>query len=96
MEEKLFDELVQSIKEMGEWLRGGDAPGRITFVGEPDPRLVRARLGLTHEEFAAALCIDLETLRRWEQGHRDPFGPAMRLLRIADKHPAIFLEPYAS
>jgi putative transcriptional regulator len=94
MEEKLFNELVDSVKEMGGYLRGEiDLPAsRIHFVGEPDPREIRARLGMTQEEFAAALCISVKTLRNWEQGRRDPSGPAMRLLQIADKHPEILIE----
>jgi putative transcriptional regulator len=91
MEEKLFNELVESIKEMGAHLRGeiDVDPARIHFVGEPDPREIRARLGMTQEEFAAALCISVKTLRTWEQGRRDPSGPAMRLLQIAETHPEI-------
>ena len=92
MEEKLFNELVQSVKEMGAYLRGEREAARVTFVGEPDPREIRARLGMTQEEFADALCISVKTLRNWEQGRRDPSGPAMRLLQIAEKHPEILLE----
>ncbi len=97
MEEKLFNELVESIKEMGAHLRAEIdlPPERIHFVGEPDPREIRARLGMTQEEFAAALCISVKTLRNWEQGRRDPSGPAMRLLQIAEKHPEILLESAA-
>ena len=51
------------------------APARIHFAGEPDPREIRAKLGMTQEEFAAALCISVKTLRNWEQGRRDPSGP---------------------
>lgn len=89
-----FNELVDSIREMGAYVRGEiDLPAsRIHFVGEPDPREIRARLGMTQEEFAAALCISVKTLRNWEQGRRDPSGPAMRLLQIAEKHSEILLE----
>lgn len=94
MKEKLFNELVESIREMGAYLRGevDIEPSRIHFAGEPDPREIRAKLGMTQEEFAAALCIRVKTLRNWEQGRRDPSGPAMRLLQIAEKHPEILLE----
>jgi putative transcriptional regulator len=88
----LFDELVDSVKEAGAYLRGEAAPARVTFVGESDPRAIRARLELTQEEFAAALCISVKTLRNWEQGRREPSGPAMRLLQIAAKHPEVLLE----
>jgi putative transcriptional regulator len=92
MKNELFEELVGSIKEAGAYLRGEQAPASVSFVGEPDPRAIRERLGLTQDQFAAALCISVKTLRNWEQGRRDPSGPAMRLLQIAAKHPDIILE----
>lgn len=95
MRDDLFNELVGSVREAGAYLRGEQAPARVDFVGEPDPKAIRARLGLTQEEFAAALCISVKTLRNWEQGRREPSGPAMRLLQIADKHPEILLEAAA-
>ena len=92
MKDELFSELVESVKEAGAYLRGEETPARVTFVDEPDPRAIREQLGLTQEEFAAALCISVKTLRNWEQGRREPSGPAMRLLQIAAKHPEIILE----
>lgn len=92
MEKKMFDELVESIEEMGAYLRGEIEPARVTFVGEPDPREIRGKLGMTQQEFAEALGISVKTLRNWEQGRRDPSGPAMRLLRIAEKNPEILRE----
>jgi putative transcriptional regulator len=92
MREELFNDLVESIKEAGAYLRGEQAPARVTFVGEPDPRLIREGMGLTQERFASALGISVKTLRNWEQGRREPSGPAMRLLEIAARHPEVFLE----
>jgi putative transcriptional regulator len=34
----------------------------------------------------------VKTLRNWEQGRREPSGPAMRLLQIAAKHPEVLIE----
>ena len=91
MKKELFDELVESIKEAGAYLRGEEEASRVTFIGEPDPRAVRGELGMTQEQFAAALAIDVGTLRDWERGRRDPDGPAMRLLQVAAKHPEVLL-----
>ena len=98
MEGKLFAELVESLEEAAAHSRGDlDLPAeRVHFLGEPDPREIRARLGMTQDQFAEALGISVKTLRNWEQGRRDPSGPAMRLLRIAEKHPEILLEAAAS
>ena len=92
MNDELFGELVGSVREAGAYLRGEREPARVTFLREPDPKSIRTRLELTQEEFAAALCISVKTLRNWEQGRREPSGPAMRLLQIAAKHPEVLLD----
>ena len=38
------------------------------------------------------LGISVRTLRNWEQGRRVPEGPAMMLLRVAEKHPQALLD----
>jgi putative transcriptional regulator len=45
------------------------------------PANLRRRLGMTQEEFAAALGIPVATLRNWEQG-RNAIDPAARSLMI--------------
>jgi len=92
MNEDTFAELCECVREAGAYLRGEPADVRVTFAGEPDPRAIRERLALTQERFAELLCISVKTLRNWEQGRRDPSGPAMRLLQIVDKHPEILLD----
>ena len=39
-----------------------------------------------------AMGISVHTLRNWEQGRRQPDGPAVALLRIAARHPRIIRE----
>ncbi len=55
MREESFSELVESIGEAGAYLRGEGESAGVHFAGEPDPRAIRSRLGLTQEEFAVAL-----------------------------------------
>lgn len=87
MRDDLFQELLENARLAGAWLRGEDVePSRVIFVGQPDPRVTRSKLGMTQDEFANALGISVKTLRNWEQGRRVPTGPALRLLRLADRH----------
>ena len=51
--------------------------------------LLRRFVGLSQKEFARALEISVHTLRNWEQGRRQPEGPAIALLKIAARHPHI-------
>lgn len=46
-----------------------------------------ARAGLTQEKFAALIQVDLSTLRNWEQGRREPTGPAKALIRVITNDP---------
>lgn len=57
---------------------------------------LRAFVGLTQKQFATALGISVRTLQGWEQGHRQPQGPGLSLLRIAARHPRIIRENLAS
>lgn len=57
---------------------------------------LRAFVGLTQVEFAAALGISVRTLQGWEQGRRRPEGPSLALLRIAARHPRFIRENLAS
>jgi DNA-binding transcriptional regulator YiaG len=55
----------------------------------------RGMMGMSQPEFAASLGISLGTLRNWEQGRRNPDGPAVALLRLAARHPRLLLESLA-
>src|SRR3954467_3164676 len=59
------------------------------------PRVVRRKLNMTQEQFAAALHIPVATLRNWEQGRVTPDPTARSLLVIAYKQPEALkvLEP---
>lgn len=92
MKDELFSELVLSLREGGAILRG-ETPAARTFALEPlDIKIIREKLGLTQVQFAALLGISVGTLRNWEQGRREPEGPAKVLLRIVEKHPEVVLD----
>lgn len=92
MDEKDFSELMESVRDLKAYMRGEDVPVRITHVPDPEPQAIRERMRLSQAEFAALLGISPRTLQNWEQGHRRPTGPAMQLLRVADKHPEAVLD----
>jgi len=54
------------------------------FESGEDIAALRSFVGLTQAEFARAIEISVHTLRNWEQGRRQPEGPAIALLRIAE------------
>ena len=56
-------------------------------VAPAEIKSMRARLGLSQEQFAARFGFSVETLRNYEQGHRRATGPAGVLLRVIAKEP---------
>ncbi len=58
---------------------------------EPDVNAIRAKLGMTQDSFAAAFGVSAGTIRNWEQGRRQPHGPARVLLTIIEREPEAVL-----
>jgi len=95
MKDELFDELQKSIKEGGRILKGKSKASREFDFSNPDPKIIREKLGLSQSKFAKLLGISLSTLQNWEQGRRKPEGPAKVLLNVAARYPeAVFNTVY--
>jgi|ERR1051326_1174730 putative transcriptional regulator len=87
MKKQDFDELIESVREAGKILRGEAKPSRQFTVTPEDVRAIRAKLRKSQDEFAMMLGVSVATLRNWEQGRRQPHGPARALLKIAAENP---------
>jgi putative transcriptional regulator len=87
MDKKLFGQLVESMEQMGEITRGERAPSREFHMDALGVKAIRKVTGLSQPKFAKALDVDVGTLRNWEQGRREPTGPAKALLRAIGKDP---------
>lgn len=48
---------------------------------------LRVRLNLSQASFAKKLGVPVGTIQNWEQGKREPQGPARALLRLIDRMP---------
>jgi Predicted transcriptional regulator len=77
-------------------IRGATAPLKSAPPDGVDVRGVRATTGLSQAKFAELLGIELATLRNWEQGRRDPTGPARALLRAIRKDPVAVIKALSS
>ena len=92
MKDKLFNELVASVREGGKILHGKTKPSRKFIIETPDVKKIRSDYKLSQIEFAALMGISVKTLRNWEQGRRVPEGAARVLLQVAAKHPEVIWE----
>lgn len=52
-----------------------------------DVKAIRTKLGMSQLEFAANFGFSIYTVRHWEQGNRDPEGPARAYLHVIDREP---------
>lgn len=89
MKKEMFDELVQSVKQAGEIHRGEARPSRQYVFKSQDVRAIRAKLGKTQTEFSRMIGVSVDTLQNWEQGRRQPVGPARALLVVAARAPRV-------
>jgi putative transcriptional regulator len=87
MKEAAFKELLSSVRQAGRIRRGTIRASRVTRFRPADVKAVRARLGKSQAEFALMIGVSVATLRNWEQGRRVPEGPALALLRVAERNP---------
>ncbi len=63
-------------------------------VRSVDVATIRARTGLSQRDFAASIGVPEGTLVNWEQGRRQPSGPAKVLLALLAKKPNVVMELY--
>jgi putative transcriptional regulator len=96
MNKKLFGKLVESMTQMDEMVRGNRAPSREFQIDALTIKELRASVGLSQPKFAALLHVDVGTLRNWEQGRREPTGPAKALLTAIRRDPKNVLKALAS
>lgn len=86
-----FERLCESIQQAGEIRKGLRKPSRVFHHAQPDVKSIRERLGLTQSRFAELMGVSSRTLQNWEQGRREPEGPARALLRVVEREPQAVL-----
>jgi putative transcriptional regulator len=78
-------------------IEDGESPdAEYTLETSFSPHVIRKRIGMTQEQFAAALGVPVATLRNWEQG-RNAIDPAARsLLLLVARDPKATLAALAA
>lgn len=94
MDDKLFDELLEAANEAVAHHRGQKADLRTTVLPAPPRPMsrrqvqrLRANLCVSQAVFAHCLNVSPKLVQAWEGGTRTPEGPALTLLRLAEKSP---------
>jgi putative transcriptional regulator len=92
MKNENFSKLMKSVKEAGQIRSGRKKPSRVFKIDPPTIKGVRKQLHLSQSEFALMIGVSTSTLQNWEQGRREPDGPAKALLRVASKNPKAVMD----
>ena len=94
MDKKAFERLVASMGQMDQIIRARHSAR--AFWDAAQVKEIRAITGLSQPKFARLLHVDVGTLRNWEQGRREPTGPAQALLRAIKNNPQAVLKALAA
>ena len=87
MDNEMFDELMASVQEMDDIVKGQKKPARRFEFPEPEVKNIRERMGVSQDKFAVILGVSKRTVENWEQGRRHPTGAARSLLKIVEADP---------
>ena len=89
---KAFDSIKQGLDEAIEFSKGKKGKAVVHKFSPLDVKKIRAKVGMSQNEFASAFGISVSTLRHWERGDRTPQGPALVLLNVVAKEPKAVLK----
>lgn len=88
------ESLIEGLNEALAFAKGektGAVMHNIT-VPSVDVADIRARTGLSQSAFAKSIGVAKGTLLNWEQGRRQPTGPAQVLLAMLARQPSLVSE----
>ena len=96
MDTNIFERLVESMTQMNEIITGERVPSREFVIDALQVKHIRKKTKLTQKKFSLLIDVNLGTLRNWEQGRREPTGPAKALLKAINFDPKHVLTALAS
>lgn len=89
----IFVRIAQGLSEALDHASGKEVLGlRIHIPQSINVAAIRARAGLSQNDFSQRIGVSAATLKNWEQGRRQPEGPARVLLAMLEKNPRIVEE----
>ena len=86
-----FSSIKKGLEEALEFSEGIPGKAVVHEFSPVDVKAIRAKVGMSQNEFASAFGISVSTLRHWERGDRSPHGAALVLLNVVAKEPQAVL-----
>ncbi|MEX1222231.1 MAG: helix-turn-helix domain-containing protein [Idiomarina sp.] len=87
MKSSTFNELLESVEQMNAIANNRKKPSRENFIAALEVKQIRKKTLLSQDKFAQLIGVEVSTLRNWEQGRRQPTGPAKVLIRAIANDP---------
>jgi putative transcriptional regulator len=97
MSKKAFDSVMTGLQEVLAYVNGDETVvHRVIKVNPADVKTACKKVGLSRDDFARAFGLSASTLRKWENGERQPTGAARALLTIISREPEAALRAIRS
>jgi putative transcriptional regulator len=90
MSKKAFNNIMAGLQDALAYAKGDEsAAARVVHVAvkAADIKTARKKIGLSRDAFARIFGLSAATLRKWENGERQPTGAARVLLTIISREP---------
>src|SRR5207245_1271907 len=100
MDQKIFAELLESANEALVHADGKRELRTTELPPPPEPvdgggiKRLRTRLKMSQAVFARCLNVSTKLVQAWESDRRRPNGPALLLVRLVERNPALVLWPW--
>jgi putative transcriptional regulator len=97
VKDRTFDDLLTSVGQALEHAQGKRELRTTVLPDPPQPmdaggvKRIRRRLNASQAVFAHCLNVSTKLVQAWEGGRRVPVGPALVLLRLAERDPAFVI-----
>jgi putative transcriptional regulator len=91
-----FDQMLANVRLATARAGGMRRAARPNEINALTVKRLRGWTQLSQADFARLLGVELSTLRNWEQGRREPTGPARALLRAISNDPEHVLRALGS
>ncbi len=85
-------EILEGLQEIKAYKAGKISLKTRELKNPATPKDIRTQMKLSQSAFAGLIGVSLRTVQDWEQGRREPSGPAKTLLRIVEQHPEVLRE----
>lgn len=87
MSKKAFDKIAEGLTEALAIAKGEKKPAKLHIPPELDVSAIRAKIGLSQDDFATAFGFTVNQIRDWEQQRSRPLGGVRAYLMIIDRDP---------